>query len=88
MQQAYTSFVKQTAFDYPINTILTINMNFNEKLICTPAGHHTVRATHKRELSRSLVILLPDAELVQLLFIFLFIFRDPSPTVYREQISS
>lgn len=80
MQQGYTSFVKQTAFGYPINTILTINMNFNEKLICTQAGYHTVRATHKQELSRSIVILLPDAELVQLLLIFLFIFHDSSPT--------
>lgn len=49
MQQRHTSFVKQAAFNYPFNTILTIIVNFNEKLVCTPAGYHTIRATDKQE---------------------------------------
>lgn len=68
VQQGYTSFVKQAASNYPLNTMLTINMNFSEKLICIPAGCNTFKATHKQELSCSLAILLPDTELVQLLF--------------------
>lgn len=83
MQQGYTSFVKQAAFNYPFNTILTINMNFNEKLICRPAGYHTARATHKRDFGCSLVILLPDAELAQSLWIFLS--HDSSPAVTESR---
>lgn len=38
VQRRYTSFVKQAAFNYPLNTVLIVNMNLNEKLICAPAG--------------------------------------------------
>lgn len=68
LQQGYTSFVKQAAFNYQSNTMLTINMIFSGKLICTPAGYHTFGAAHKQELGCPLVILLPDAELVQFIF--------------------
>lgn len=36
VRRGYTSLVKQAAFNYPLNTIQTIRMNFNRKLICAP----------------------------------------------------
>ena len=60
VQQGYTSFVKQAVFNYPSNTIITVNVNFNEKLICTPIGYHTFRATHKQDFGCYLFTLVPE----------------------------
>lgn len=68
VQQGYTSFVKQTAFNYPLEAILSISIN----LFVPHFGIKESEQLIKRDFSS--VILLADAE--QLL-IFLFCVKSP-----------